>query len=71
MGRTRMVNRTFAAILTVVTVLILGFGGKARADFMALNGSEVAPNIAEFRIQEDGVRVRFEVFYEDIGRTEC
>jgi len=36
------------------------------ADFMAFNGSEMAPNIAEIRIAEDGVRIQLEVFVGDL-----
>ncbi|WIY23898.1 Rossmann-fold NAD(P)-binding domain-containing protein [Parasedimentitalea psychrophila] len=38
----------------------------ALADYVAFNGSEVAPNIAEFRIDEDGVHVQLEVYVGDL-----
>lgn len=39
----------------------------ARADLMPFNGAEVAPNVAEIRIEPDGVRVKLEIFIDDIA----
>ena len=36
------------------------------ADYVAFNGSEVAPNIAEIHVTEDGVRLQLEVFAGDL-----
>ncbi|NRB17827.1 MAG: hypothetical protein HRU33_09755 [Rhodobacteraceae bacterium] len=38
----------------------------ALADYVAFNGSEVAPNIAKFRIDEDGVHLQLEVYVGDL-----
>ncbi len=39
----------------------------AVADFVPYNGSEVAPNIAIIKVEEQGVRVELEIFVEDLA----
>ena len=39
----------------------------ALADFVPYNGSEVAPNIAIIRVEDQGVRVELEIFVEDLA----
>ena len=41
------------------------------ADFVPINGAAVAPNIAEIRVSDDGVRVKLEVFVRDIPVFEA
>ncbi|MEH6502210.1 MAG: hypothetical protein V7751_22815, partial [Pseudoalteromonas distincta] len=54
-----------------VTVLLLTFfvllvPFKTHADWVNMSGAEVAPNIVEFHVEEEGVRVVFEVFVDDL-----
>ncbi|MEP2506761.1 MAG: hypothetical protein ABJH85_18715 [Paracoccaceae bacterium] len=48
-----------------VVVAVLAVVGSASADYMPFNGSEVAPNIAEIRVGNDGVRIGLEIFVAD------
>lgn len=54
-----------SAVICLIALLILT-PRTAVADLVAMNGSEVAPNIAEIRIEEDGVRVHLEAFIGDL-----
>ncbi len=40
----------------------------ARADYMPFGGAEVAPNVAEFHVDENGVHLQLEVYYGDIPK---
>lgn len=54
------------ALLVLIGLFLLAFGDRARADWVNLGGAEVAPNIAEIFVQDDGVRVMLEVFVGDL-----
>lgn len=43
---------------------------EASADLVPMNGAEVAPNVAEIRVSEDGVHIQLEVFFGDIPKLE-
>ena len=58
-------------LVWAVLALAVLFQTSAKADFLTLNGSEVAPNIAEIRISEDGVRVQLEIYVEDAKTFEA
>ncbi len=49
-----------------LSLSILLLGVPASADWVNLGGAEVAPNIAEIHVDDDGVRIVLEVFVEDI-----
>ncbi len=48
------------------TVLLLMRAATAQADVVNLSGAEVAPNIAEIYVEDDGVRVVLEVYIGDL-----
>ena len=54
------------AILVLAVLPVLVFGGPARSDWINLTGAETAPNIAEFHIEADGLRVVLEVYVGDL-----
>jgi hypothetical protein len=37
------------------------------ADFVPINGAAVAPNVAEIRVSDDGIRINLEIFVRDIS----
>jgi hypothetical protein len=47
----------------IVTVLIQS---TAKVDFVAFNGSEIAPTISKTHVAEDGVHIQLEVFVGDL-----
>lgn len=53
-------------VLALLLFVFLPFGTSSRADWVNLGGAEVAPNIAEIYVQDDGVRVVLEVFVGDL-----
>ncbi len=60
----------YGAFLGGQLCLFLGavlFATSVSADWVNLGGAEVAPNIAEIHVEDDGVRVVLEVFVEDIS----
>jgi len=46
------------------------WAGEAVADFVPFNGSEVAPNIAIVRIEDDAIRIELEIFPRDLRTFE-
>ncbi len=57
------------ALAHVVACLVVAWSpAAARADWVNLTGAEVAPNIAEIRIDNAGVRVDLEIYYADRHR---
>ncbi|MDJ0859807.1 MAG: hypothetical protein QNI90_19115 [Dinoroseobacter sp.] len=56
------------ACLLLVVFTFVSVPSISRADLVNLGGAEVAPNIAEFHINDDGVRVVLEVFIGDLPR---
>ena len=48
------------------TALLLMRAASAQAVWVNLSGSEVAPNIAEIYVEDDGVRVVLEVYVGDL-----
>lgn len=68
-----MIKHSFSVSLgsiltTVIAATVLTFATAAWADWVDLGGAEVAPNIAEIEIQDDGVHLRLEVFAGDISK---
>ncbi|MDV7144292.1 hypothetical protein R3X27_16530 [Tropicimonas sp. TH_r6] len=65
--------RTYATLATrtaawlVMALIACLAAPAAQADWVNLGGAEVAPNIAEFHVEDGGVRVVLEVFVEDLG----
>jgi hypothetical protein len=53
---------------TLLTLLLTAAGSPAPADWVNLSGAEVAPNIAEIYVQDDGVRVALEVYVGDLEK---
>ena len=53
-------------LCAIHALVFLTFGSVASADWVNLGGAEVAPNIAEIEVQDDGVHVRLEVFVDDL-----
>lgn len=47
--------------------ILLALSSASWADLVNLGGAEVAPNIAEIEVQDDGVHVRLEVFVGDLA----
>ncbi len=63
----RQVRCPFWPLFMALFVLFsLPFSTSSRADWVNLGGAEVAPNIAEIHVQDEGVRVVLEVFVEDL-----
>lgn len=62
-------SSTLCRYLIAVGFLLWG-SVSALADFMSVGGAEVAPNIAEILVTNDGVRVNLEVYVGDIERFE-
>ena len=61
-------NRRAGPVLTLALLwFVLAAPSLARADLLPFNGAEVAPNVAEFRIEPDGVRVNLEIFVDDVA----
>lgn len=54
----------FLSILLVATVILLS--PESKADWINLTGAENARNIAELYVEKDGLRVKLEVFVEDL-----
>jgi hypothetical protein len=48
--------------------LIFGYAQLSRADWITLNGSQLAPNIAEIFVLDDHVRVQLEVYVGDLEK---
>jgi len=48
------------------TALLLMRAASAQADWVNLSGAEVAPNIAEIYVEDDGVRVVLEAYIADL-----
>ena len=48
------------------TALLLMRAATAQADWVNLSGAEVAPNIAEIYVEDDGVRVVLEAYIGDL-----
>ena len=46
--------------------LLLTHAASAQADWVNLSGAEVAPNIAEIYVEDDGVRVVLEAYVGDL-----
>jgi hypothetical protein len=63
--------RRFSVCAILFGVALILSRSSGMADFMAFNGSEVAPNIAEIRITEDGVRIKLEVYVGDIKNFDA
>lgn len=59
--------RALAVVLALAAVFVTV---PSRADYMPLSGAEVAPNIAEIRVEDDGVRIGLEIFVADAARFE-
>jgi hypothetical protein len=59
-------NRRLAKML--LAGLLTAAGRPVAADWINLTGAEVAPNIAEIQVQEDGVRVALEVYVGDLEK---
>lgn len=59
-------SRFLAAFASVLAVIFSSTVSIVKADYMPFNGAEVAPNIAEIRVEPDGVYVQLEVFIRDI-----
>jgi len=53
-------------VLPLALILVLSAPLCARADYVNLTGAENARNIAEFRVENDRVRVNLEIFVEDL-----
>ena len=53
---------------TWVAVLLVLFSTFVRADWVVLNGSQMAPNIAEILVFDDHVKVKLEVYVGDIEK---
>ena len=58
----------FLRISLFVTLLIAGF--TVRADWMNLTGAETSQNIAEIYILDDHVKVKLEVYVDDLDKFE-
>ncbi len=56
--------------LSFCVVLLFSLSSNAWADYLPLNGAEVANNIAEIHITDDGVRVQLEIFIDDAKQFE-
>ena len=57
----------FIPCLLLIAAQLLWPAGQARADWVNLGGAEVARNIVEFRVDDDGVNVVLEIFVEDLA----
>ncbi len=64
--------RRLQPIIPFVVALVLVFrAGPGHTDYIAFNGSEVAPNFAEIRIDPDGVAIQLEVYVGDLPKFEA
>lgn len=54
----------------IPTLALLASVAPAHADWVSYSGAENAPNIAEIRIAEDGVRIQLEIFVGDLAVFE-
>ncbi|QDG77615.1 hypothetical protein [Labrenzia sp. PHM005] len=53
-------------IWAIVPILMLGLVSTSKADWINLTGAEVAPNIAEIYVADDGVTIALEIFVNDL-----
>ena len=65
-GATRRVGASEGAALTFLALALGGTSGPAPADWINLSGAEVAPNIAEIYVEDDGVRIALEIYVGDL-----
>lgn len=65
-----LANNKYLNFLLILIVLLLWGSTTAIADFMSVGGAEVAPNIAEIYVTENGVRINLEVYVDDLDRFE-
>ena len=58
-------QKVFLALVLLIVITFLTMGS-ARADWINLTGAENARNIAEIYVEKDHVRIKLEVFIEDL-----
>jgi len=67
-----MTLQTCRRLVVLVSFFLLALLSTAvRADYLPFNGANVAPNIAEIRIGDEGVHVQLEIYIEDIEVFEA
>ena len=58
-------------LLVAFAVLLMLAFSPVRADYLPLSGAEVANNIAEVRLENDGIYVQLEIFVGDANKFEA
>ena len=53
-------------LLTSSLQILVSSGNPARADWMNLSGAETAPNIVEFVVEDNHVKVNLEIYIGDL-----
>ncbi len=59
------------AVCLCMTLGLAAVLGPASADYLPMDGAEVANNIAEIRVEDDGVRIQLEIYVGDARTFEA